>query len=173
MTVEITVLTGPESCGKSTLAELLASHWQARLVPEVARQYLAQKPSYGKSDLLAIAQRQQQLEIDVLSRSPTRLICDTDLLVIMIWSEVKYGECDPWIIDTFKSSQEVATTRRLYCLCDHHLPWEPDPLRENPDNRDELFELYKHKLEYYQLDYFVAKGTPRERLLQALEVYKS
>lgn len=173
MTVEITILTGPESCGKSTFARVLANHWQARLVPEAARQYLTQKPSYGKPDLLAIARQQQQLEQAALSQSPSRLICDTDLLVIMIWSEVKYGECDPWIIDAFESNQKAASTRRLYCLCDYHLPWEPDPLRENPDNRDELFSLYKDKLERYQLDYIVVKGTSQERLTQALQAYNT
>jgi nicotinamide riboside kinase len=169
MTTEIIVLTGPESCGKSTLSEALARYWQAPLVPEAARHYLEQDPSYTESDLLTIARLQQQLEADALTGAPARLVCDTDLLVIMIWSEVKYGRCDPWITETFEANQQMESVRRRYCLCDYHMPWQSDPLRENPDNRHELFTLYQEKLDSYKLHYVIAKGNPQERLQQTLK----
>jgi nicotinamide riboside kinase len=53
-------------------------------------------------------------------------------------------------------------------LCDYKIPWEADPLRENPDNRDELFELYVKKIEEYELRYSLVEGEPQERLQQAL-----
>ena len=168
MQTEITVLTGPESCGKSTLAKLLAENWQSPLVDEFSRSYLADKPSYTEQDLLQIAKQQQQWEIDALVHTPSKLVCDTDLLVIMIWSEVKYGQCDPWIIKTFEDEQSNQSTNRIYCLCDYQVPWQPDPLRENPDDRDELFDLYKAKLDFYSLNYCIAKGNPEERLQQVL-----
>ena len=52
MTNEIFVITGPESCGKTTLARQLANRWGAPLVNEAARAYLQEKDSYQKSDLL-------------------------------------------------------------------------------------------------------------------------
>ena len=52
MTNEIVVITGPESCGKTTLARQLADRWKAPLVSEAARDYLQGKDSYQKSDLL-------------------------------------------------------------------------------------------------------------------------
>jgi nicotinamide riboside kinase len=33
-----------------------------------------------------------------------------------------------------------------YFLCKPDIPWEEDPLRENSENRDELFEIYLQEL---------------------------
>ena len=62
MTNEIVVITGPESCGKTTLARQLAERWRAPLVNEAARDYLQGKDSYQKSDLLEIAKLQYAME---------------------------------------------------------------------------------------------------------------
>ena len=97
MQTEVIVITGPESSGKTTLATQLSAHWTCPCVAEVARSYLKDKISYQQSDLLEIAKQQQDNESAILSKRPGRIVCDTDLLVIMIWSEVKYGGCDPWI----------------------------------------------------------------------------
>ena len=89
MSTAIIVMTGPESSGKTTLATHLAGYYKAPLISEVARDYLAGKNSYEKSDLLEIAKLQYQEERRVVARRPKKIICDTDLLVVMIWSEVK------------------------------------------------------------------------------------
>ena len=168
MSTEVIVLTGPESSGKTTLASQLATSWQIPLVPEIVRDYLKGKDSYQQVDLLEIAKQQHQAEQALLAHSPKRIVCDTDLLVIMIWSEVKYGHCDPWIYDTFENTIKEPSTRRHYYLCDHNIDWEEDPLRENPNNRGELFTLYLKKLKQYQLDYNIVKGSPSERVQQVL-----
>ena len=168
MSTKVIVLTGPESCGKTTLAYALSNHLQAPCVDEAARAYLKERASYEQEDLLAIARQQQDLEIQSFAQSPPTIVCDTDLLVIMIWSEVKYGNCDQWITDTFEASQRDNSTNRLYYLCDYHIPWQPDPLRENPDNRHELFDLYLQKLKHYDLPYYIVNGSTEERIQQIL-----
>ena len=168
MSTEIIVITGPESSGKTTLATQLADYWKAPLVPEVSRDYLKEKDSYQQDDLLEIAKQQYKQEQAVLSHLPERIVCDTDLLVIMIWSEVKYGQCDPWITTTFENSIKQQSSSRVYYLCDSSIPWQADRLRENPHNRDELFDLYLQKLIEYKLDHSIVKGEPRIRLQQAL-----
>jgi nicotinamide riboside kinase len=168
MNTEIIVITGPESSGKTTLASQLSDCWKSPLVPEVARDYLKGKNSYQQHDLLKIAKQQHKQEQTFLSHSPERMVCDTDLLVIMIWSEVKYGHCDPWITTTFENCIEQKTSSRYYYLCDSNIPWQADPLRENPHNRDELFDLYLQKIQEYELDHSIVKGEPRIRLQQAL-----
>jgi len=117
---------------------------------------------------LKIAKQQHKQEQELLSHLPEKIICDTDLLVVMIWSEAKYGHCDPWIYNTFENSIKQQTSTRYYYLCDSKIPWQADQLRENPDNRDELFNLYLQKLKEYELDHSIVKGEPQERLQQAL-----
>ena len=169
MSTEILVITGPESSGKTTLATQLADYWKTPLVAEASRNYLKGKDSYQQRDLLEIAKQQHKQEQTALSLLPERIICDTDLLVIMIWSEVKYGYCDSWIYSTFESNIKKNNFCRHYYLCDSNIPWQADPRRENPHNRDELFDLYLKKLKEYELDYRIVKGKPRQRLQQVLD----
>lgn len=169
-TAKLLITTGPESCGKTTLAQRLSDALQAPLVIEVARDYLHQHCMveghyrYQQSDLTAIAREQYALEQQALRQSVPLIVCDTDLLVILVWSEVRFGHVDPVITELFTRS--IATTRRLYLLCDHHVPWHPDPLREDPDNRGELFARYRDKLDHYGLDYRVVNGDVPARLAQ-------
>jgi nicotinamide riboside kinase len=164
----ILITTGPESSGKTTLARQLSDYWKTPLISEVARDYLKDKDTYQQQDLLEIAKQQHQQELDHLSASPIKLVCDTDLLVIMVWSEIKYGHCDRWITTTFENSIKQQTSSRFYFLCDCNIPWQADPLRENPHNRDELFALYLQKLKKYGLSHSIVKGNPQERLQHAL-----
>lgn len=167
---QIWVTTGPESTGKTTLATQLSDLLRAPLVTEVAREYLGAKYradpgfSYQQHDLLTIAREQHQQEAALLAHAPQAIVCDTDLLVLMIWSDVRYGACDPWISTTFETS--LATTNRTYLLCDHHIPWQSDPLREHPDERANLFGRYLQKLQDYGATYLISEGSPNARLAQ-------
>ena len=172
MIKEIVVVTGPESCGKTTLAKQLADRLEAPLVNEAARDYLQNKDSYQKSDLLKIAKLQSAMEQEKAALSADKLVCDTDLLVILIWSEVKYGRCDPWIRETFENCFNEKSLTRHYILCAPNIPWQKDRLRENPHNRDELFDMYLKKLTDYKLNYSVVSGGRHERLQQTLEGFK-
>ena len=172
VTKDIVVITGPESCVKTSLARQLADRWRAPLVNEVAREYLREKDSYQKSDLLEIAKLQYAMEQEEAALSPEKLVCDTDLLVILIWSEIKYGSCDPWICETFENCFNQKLLTRHYILCDPKMPWQPDRLRENSNNRDELFAIYLKKLTDYKLSYSIVRGEPHERLKQAVDRFK-
>jgi len=172
MTKNVVVITGPESCGKTTLARQLAGHWEAPLVNEAARDYLQRKDSYQESDLLEIAKLQSAMEQEKTVMSAEKLVCDTDLLVILIWSEVKYGRCDPWIRETLENCFNKKSLTRHYILCDPKIPWQQDRLRENPHNRDELFAVYLKKLRDYKLAYSIVRGGPQERFQQALDCFK-
>ena len=172
MIKEIVVVTGPESCGKTTLARQLADRWETPLVNEAARSYLQNKDSYQESDLLKIAKLQNAVEQKKTVLSAEKLVCDTDLLVILIWSEFKYGSCDPWIRETLENCFNQKSLSRHYILCDPKIPWQKDRLRENPHNREELFAVYLKKLKDYKLEHSVVSGTPKERLKQALDRFK-
>lgn len=174
-TTQIIVTTGPESSGKTTLANELSKLLSAPLVQEASRGYLQalyqRKPGsrYQQSDLLQIAQLQVQQEQAALVGKPPQLVCDTDLLVIMIWSEVVYGNCEPALLKLFENSLHLGS--RSYLLCDHHIPWEPDPLRENPNDRDRLFHLYQEKLIKLGLPFLHVQGDKTQRLCQVTLSY--
>lgn len=157
-------ITGPESTGKSALAKDLAEHYKTVFVPEVARLYIdALEHPYNQNDLLEIAKLQCAEEDKLLSKANKILICDTDLFVIKIWSEFKYGICDDWILD------ELAKRKYdLHLLCNIDLPWENDPQREHPNERQELFDIYHHELIKMQVKYEIITGSENRRLKSAI-----
>lgn len=135
------VVLGPESTGKSTLSQELAAHFNTRWVPEYARQYLEELPrAYEQDDLLVMAEGQLALEDEVAATAREVLICDTDLYVIKVWSEHKYGACDPRILQHIASRQYD-----LYLLTYIDIPWEDDPQREYPDPqmREYFYRIYR------------------------------
>lgn len=152
-------ITGPESTGKSTLVRELAAMYECRAVSEYAREYLQSKPSYDQNDLLRIAREQFQ-------RIPTSteqlVLIDTEILVIKIWSMVKYQQVDPEIEQLF-NTQPVD----FYLLTYPDLPWEADPLRESKDTLHELFVRYETALETSGKHYAIVSGTGGIRLTTA------
>jgi NadR type nicotinamide-nucleotide adenylyltransferase len=163
-------ITGPESTGKSTLAEALAEHYGSVWVPEIARQYFEAHPekaiNYIPQDILDIACLQIASEEQALAANPPYLFCDTELLVCKIWYEWKYTICEPWLESAF-----VERPYDLFVLCDIDMPWEDDPLRENPDpaDRQRLFELYRSALEQYQKNFIIVQGSVAERMQEVIK----
>lgn len=172
MSSRIFVTTGPESSGKTTLAQDLSERLAAPLVLEASRDYLntlySRAPGlpYQQSDLLEIARLQVQRERAALAEQHAQVVCDTDLLVILVWSEVKYGSCETALLDLFADS--LALAPRHYLLCDYRIPWEADPLREHPHARDMLYRRYLDTLERFGLAVTEVSGAPGQRLQQAL-----
>ena len=146
------IVTGPESSGKTTLCKALSEHYNLPFTKEFAREYLTDLgKNYLQEDLLKIAVGQLK------SEQNTQLL-DTDLITIKIWSEYKYGNCDKWILEQIEKQK---TEKRFYLLCKPDIHWEADPLRENPNNRNGLFELYKKELEDLEYNYLIVKGENR------------
>ena len=162
-------ITGPESTGKSTLAKELSTYYQTLYVPEIARFYIddLQRP-YNQNDLLQIAKLQCAEEDKLMMKANKILICDTDLLVIKIWSEVKFGNCDNWII-----GEQQNRHYDLYLLCNIDLPWQSDPQREHPNERERLFNLYHLSLIKMKASYEIITGKERERTGKAIAVIEN
>lgn len=159
------VITGPESTGKSSLCAELATHYQTRFVPEYAREYLAITDGiYEIEDLTRIAEGQINLENEYQNHSADLLICDTSLEVIRIWSEWKYKKCESFILE-----QAKLRIPDLFLLMTPDLPWQPDPQRENPDDRDELFAYYQIILKEYDAPVIEISGNKEARLSKAIE----
>src|SRR5688500_11412513 len=94
-------ITGPESCGKTSLTEDLAQHYGVEFVPEFARNYLlAQDGKYTFEDLDEIAKG--QLETILQQQEQDLLLVDTDMLVMYIWSKVVFQKVSPLIQNALK-----------------------------------------------------------------------
>ncbi len=154
------VLTGPESTGKTTLARALAAALNGVFVPEFARTYLAATDGkYTAADLPKIAAGQAEAEINARFGESNYLICDTSFLVLKVWSEYKYGAVSD-LISTFLQEKPAD----FYLLCGTDIPWEADPLRENPNEREELYDIYKKELRALRVPYLEVKGSLEKRV---------
>jgi NadR type nicotinamide-nucleotide adenylyltransferase len=132
-------LTGPECSGKTTLATRMAKELKAVMLPEFARDFLSHGKGYTFEDLDTIAAGQRQLELEAEQKGHNLIVCDTDLLVVKIWSEVKFGKVSPLVEHLYQTA-----TYDLTFLCKPIYNWEYDPLREVPDplERMRLYSLY-------------------------------
>ena len=75
-------IIGPESTGKSELAQQLARKYKTEWVPEFARFYLDRLGQpYEKHDLLEIAKGQIAWENQKAKFANNYLFCDTNLIV--------------------------------------------------------------------------------------------
>ena len=158
------VLTGPESSAKSTLARHLSEHFAVPCVEEAARAYLHNRAGYGPSDLLQIAQLQLQAEAQARrQQSRELLIADTDLQVLHIWWQEKYGPAPLTLSRAYSSLGP-----RHYLLCKPDLPWEEDALRENAHDRERLFELYQTDLQARRLPFSEINGHGADRAACAI-----
>ena len=155
-------LTGPESTGKTTLAEALAKRLGVPLVPEVARYYLEGRDAYDREDLLAIAEAQLDAEAQALATGAPVVVADTDLTVIQVWWEEKYGEPHVRITTAL-----AARTRRRYLLARPDIPWEADPLRESPADRHRLYARYRDLLSQSPFPFAEIGGAGPARLAAA------
>lgn len=162
------VVIGPESTGKSTLCAALSQATDCPWVPEYARHYLEKLPrQYEEADLLEIARGQladeEQASMGV--KSPW-LFCDTDLHVLRVWAEHRYGRCDRWILE-----QIAVRHYDAYILTDIDLPWQPDPLREHPDEhmRHYFFRQYLDTVIESGLPWVRVSGNETSRLHTALD----
>ena len=157
------IVTGPESCGKTTLSQALSNHFRIPFLKEYAREYLQELGrDYSQEDLITIAKKQLEFEQDIQ-------LLDTDLITIKIWSNYKYGSCDKWILEQIETQK---SEKRFYLLCSPDIPWQADKQRENPNNREELFEIYKQELDDLEYNYFIVKGEERiQKSIEKINLY--
>ena len=167
-TVLKVVLFGPESTGKTTLSRQLARHYDTVWVREFARNYLQDKwnnerQTCERADLIPIARGQMALENDLAQKANNVLVCDTDILETMVYSETYYGGfVEPVLEKAAKENQYD-----LYLLTYIDTPWEEDDLRDRPDRRLEMFKAFEQALIKNNRPYTLLKGSKQTRLRKA------
>jgi nicotinamide riboside kinase len=133
------VLTGPECTGKTTLAARLASDTGAAFVLESARAYAEDvKRPLTVDDVEQIARRAIATEDAILRTEPSGLVFDTDLLSTVVYGRHYYG-----FRNEFIERGARARIGDLYLLCLPDIPWCADGVRDRPEQREELLELFR------------------------------
>ena len=169
------VVLGPESTGKSTLCAALAKHYQTIWCKEFAREYLINNGTkYTYENLLTIAKGQIANEEAAIEKALTqinnggtnKLIIDTDMYVMKVWSEYVFNNCDPFILEQINERNYD-----MYLLCDIDLPWISDEMREYPEElpRKELFLIYKDLLVNQTTPWAVIRGLGDDRINNAIQ----
>ncbi|MBC7418823.1 MAG: ATP-binding protein [Pedobacter sp.] len=158
-------IVGPESTGKSTISIQLAKHYHVDWVPEYARYYceaLTQPCTLQDEENMFFGQL--ALEDAVIATTEKDfVICDTTFVTVKIWSDETLGETPEVVL--------AALPKRpydLYLLMDIDLPWEDDPLRDFPNQREYFMEVWHKELKALNANYKVIGGSGDERVENAI-----
>ncbi len=158
-------LIGPESTGKTQLAQRLAEHFDTSWVPEFARQYAeahANRLTYDDVEPIAKGELSQLPNPE--SRIPNPVFLDTDLISTVVYARHYYGRCPDWIV-------EEAHTRRadLYLLMDTDVEWKADAARDTGgEGREELFDAFRAALDEFETNWVIISGDWEERFRSAV-----
>lgn len=161
---------GPESTGKTRLAARLAAHFGAALVPEYARErWDAQGGVLGLEDMLPISCEQARREDAAAAQADRLVICDTDALTTMLWSDLLYGTCPD---ELRRSVEKRCRNYALYLLLDIDVPFAPDPQRcfPDPDDRAKCLRVWRGALERRHLPFVEIRGDWAAREHAAISV---
>jgi NadR type nicotinamide-nucleotide adenylyltransferase len=166
--MKVLVLAGPESSGKSWLAEHLQQRFGGELVGEYVRLFIEQEQrDTTYADIPVIARGQLKQEDEARSRSPELLILDTHLLSNILWSQTLFGDCPPWI-------EKALLTRRYdlhLLLSPEGVEWVSDGQRCQPllSERQAFFDASREWFERHGQRYEVIEGNWSYRMERAVE----
>lgn len=168
-------LVGAESTGKTTLAQMLAEHYQTVWVPEYGREYSERKLAEGagegagydwsSEEFTLIAQIQCERENEAARNSNKLLICDTDAFATSVWHRRYMDERSPEV-------EAIAARHRrpdLYLLTDVGAPFVQDGTRDGESIREWMHETFVAELTAQRRPFRLLSGSWQERFKTAVE----
>lgn len=166
--MKILALTGPESSGKSALANEIQAAAGGLIVGEYVRHFIdEQQRDTCYADIPAIARGQLAWEDAARAERPPLLILDTHLLSNLLWSQRLFGTCPGWL-------ESELLARRYdfhFLLSPEQMEWIDDGQRCQPQlaDRKAFFNDCRDWLDQHQRPYLVLEGPWKERRHQALD----
>ena len=164
-------LLGAESVGKSTLCQILSTHFNSQVIYEYGRVYDAefkQGQDWGTEDFIEIALGHIAIREEAVTLSNYLCFEDTDLLQTMVWAKYLLGEIPNELHELLKSWQPADE----YFLLSSEVNWIDDGTRYSGDTkvRNWFFSELKILLDELQLNYQVIDGNNWDnRKLQATQ----
>jgi HTH-type transcriptional repressor of NAD biosynthesis genes len=154
---------GPESTGKSMMAEILAKRYNTVFVPEVARELITSN-DFTPEDIIRIGYAHARRVREKMNEANKVLFCDTDAITTQLYS-LHYLNVIPEIL--FALEKEVQYDH--YFLFDIDVQWVSDGLRDLGDRRLEMFLLFREALERRNIPYTLVQGDyqTRQQLIES------
>jgi NadR type nicotinamide-nucleotide adenylyltransferase len=157
-------VVGPESTGKSTMAAYLAGYYHTVWVPEYARGYCEKLTAPATiEDEVNMFRGQITLEKEILPQANGILICDTTFITVKIWSDAFFGYTPQEVLDELPLHPYD-----LYLLLDIDLPWQDDPLRDFPNQREYFMDVWHRELQALNARYVTISGNGHLRYERAV-----
>ena len=158
-------IVGAESTGKSTLTKKLHKNFDSYPVVEFAKNYVINKKSplvFEDMYNIALGQRNSEDVIALYAWNP--LICDTDVLTTITWSQLLFGKVDERLYDLMHNEKYKHTF-----VMDIDTEWVEDAHRHVIDDADkiEVRKLFNDmlikNLEKFNRKYTVVSGNWNDR----------
>ena len=158
-------IVGPESTGKSTMSAWLAAYYHTIWVPEFARSYCENLTADCTwEDEINMFHGQLALEKELLPKANKLLICDTTFITVKIWSEAFFGSAPQEVLNELQNYHYD-----LYLLLNIDMPWQDDPLRNFPNQREHFMQVWHNELKAINANYTVISGIGQERYQNAVK----
>jgi len=163
-------MIGPESTGKSYMADFLAKKFGGPYVPEYGRPYerFRTPGDYKAEELHYIVDGHEAHRKTLSLKAGSILFEDTDALLTAVWAEMLLGRSLPDLEARIELPEH-------YLLLNANTPWEKDPLRyyAKQEMRDEFFDKIKAKLDKFGASYTLISGDWDEREKAAVKVVEA
>jgi len=155
--VKLICFYGPESTGKTVLAQRLAALYNTVYVPEVAREMIISN-DFTTADIIRIGKAQTERVLQKVREANKIMFCDTDVITTQIYSQYYLKEVPDVLYDL-----EKKIMYDHYFLFHPDVPWVGDGMRDLPHRRKEMFETFRHELDKRKIPYTNVQGTYAER----------
>lgn len=167
--VKRVLITGPESCGKSTMSELLAKVFCTTWSPEWARDHWDEIGGWemGAAGLNKIADGQHQYQLEAIKKANKITFSDTSAIETFIYSRIMLGESTPSIVDHLNDQRNRFD---LVILLTPKVRYVQDGLRKHGDQRWEIYEQFKQVIESLDLPHVIIDSDDyAQRTLTAID----
>jgi HTH-type transcriptional repressor of NAD biosynthesis genes len=152
------VIMGPESCGKSTLTQNLANHYQTNFVIEYGRLVYENNGGVTIDDFIPISKGRQDLEDWMIKNSNKLLFCDTEDITTYLFSKMFYPDEYYKVEEYFKEALNSKPKYDLYILLSPDCDAVQDGTRQFLDDRWEHYDMIKNELVQSQCNFVEIGG---------------
>ncbi len=175
------VFFGAESSGKTTLALQIAKYFSAFYCPEYVREYLTLRnlspdrknivSVYADIEPMAVGQialensLENSYQNNLTEGEKKILVYDTNIETNYIYS-LYYFQKVPEILQQFVGQKQYD----FYFLLYPNTPWVADGLRDSPENRAEMHQLFKDYLQTHQRNFVEINGDLANRFTEVCQI---